>query len=478
MGDRFVLRHAGRRVVELADVLRHERFVAAGHADGVLVVAADGDDRRAGGGEPDGARCVAARAANELERAASSAALRLRAEHAVVAADDDIAIVHDEGVGNAFEPGDRLAVAGDQRLAGRIGAGHHQREGLLRVEPGAARRTPGRLVEEQVLQRRVRQHRAQPGESRRDAAQRVIGRRALAQQHDRPLRRRELRAFGRAHFRPGRHRRGIGDHDRERLLLPVLALAQPRDGVLVARVAGEVKAPQTLDRHDLAARKPAYRRGHRIDAVCLSPRGIEQREPRTADGARVGFRMEAPVNRGAVFGKTLRALREGRHAGERAVVRKAAGDRVARSAVGAVDECVAIPAVGRIEQLAEAVVAHGAVGADRRAREAAAAVEDRKAVGTGHRGTRADVDAVDARQRRRFVAHAPREELDHRRVPLHFDGDAAGIVAHPARERHFRREPVDERAKAHTLHDAAHLDALAHRRTGEGDRSVHSVNRP
>ena len=144
VGDRLVLRHAGRRVVELADVLRHERFVAARDADGVLVVAADGDDRRAGGGEPDRARCVAAGAADELE----CAAVRPRAQHAVVAADHDIAIVHDEGVGNAFEPGDRFAVAGDQRLAGRIGAGHHQREGLLRVEPGAARGLPRRLVEE------------------------------------------------------------------------------------------------------------------------------------------------------------------------------------------------------------------------------------------------------------------------------------------------------------------------------------------
>ena len=69
VGDRFVQCHAGRRVVELADVLRHERLVAAGHADRVLVVAADGDDRRAGARQPYGARGVAARAANELERA-------------------------------------------------------------------------------------------------------------------------------------------------------------------------------------------------------------------------------------------------------------------------------------------------------------------------------------------------------------------------------------------------------------------------
>ena len=46
MLDRVDERRAGRRIVEIADVLRDERFVTAGSADGILEVSAERDDRR------------------------------------------------------------------------------------------------------------------------------------------------------------------------------------------------------------------------------------------------------------------------------------------------------------------------------------------------------------------------------------------------------------------------------------------------
>ena len=55
-----------------------------------------------GGREPDRARRVAACAADELNARAAGA----RAHHAVVAADDDVAVVDEEGVGDAGEPCD------------------------------------------------------------------------------------------------------------------------------------------------------------------------------------------------------------------------------------------------------------------------------------------------------------------------------------------------------------------------------------
>ncbi len=215
-------RSARRRVVEVADVLRDERLVAAGHADGVLEVAADRDDGRPRALEPDRAGRVAAGAADELPT------IGCRAHDAVVAADDDVAVVHEIRIGDSSETRERLVVAGDQRLAARVRTRHHERE-LLRIgEPRRAGGPAGRLVEQQVLQRRVREHRAEPRESRRDAGQLVVGAVALAQQHDRPLRAFEQRALRRRNVRPARHRCRSGDHHGERLFLARLALAQPR----------------------------------------------------------------------------------------------------------------------------------------------------------------------------------------------------------------------------------------------------------
>ena len=53
---------------------------------------------------------------------------------------------------------------------------------------------------------------------------------------------------------------------------------------------------------------------------------------------------------------------EARHRGLRAVVGNAARDGEARAAVGAVEEGIAVAAVARIEQLAQAVRAGGCVG--------------------------------------------------------------------------------------------------------------------
>ena len=133
--DRVDQRRAGRRVVEIADVLRHERLVAAGHAHGVLEMAAQRDDGRPGSGELDRPRRVAPRPANELESRAR--AVGNGAQHAVVAACDDDAVVHEQGIGDAGKPPDGLMVAGDQRLASGIRARHHQNHRVRRSEPCA-----------------------------------------------------------------------------------------------------------------------------------------------------------------------------------------------------------------------------------------------------------------------------------------------------------------------------------------------------
>ena len=85
-----------------------------------------------------------------------------------------------------------------------------------------------------------------------------------------------------------------GGHHRERLLLAVLARAQPRDGLLVRRVAGEVVAAESLDGDDRAlagARRPPPRAAStaaaRRPGSTSARRGSGGRpDPRTRAGSR------------------------------------------------------------------------------------------------------------------------------------------------------------------------------------------------
>ena len=228
MLDRVDERRTRRRIVELADVRRNERFVAAGRADGVLEISAEGDHRGPRSRQLDDARRVAARAAHELE--AARCAIRARAQHAVVAARDDCAVVDEQRVGDAGEPPERFAVVDDQRFAARVGARHHQHELLRRLEPCRTRGPTRRLVEEQVLQRRVRQHRSEPREPGGNTGECRVGESALAQQHDRALYRVEQRMLAGVRDGQRRQRGGVGRPSRQTASprVPCVPAAGPR----------------------------------------------------------------------------------------------------------------------------------------------------------------------------------------------------------------------------------------------------------
>ncbi len=101
VGGRAFQRHAGGRIVEVADVLRDEGLVVAGDADRVLEIAAQRQYRRSGARQPDRPRRVSASAAHELEPRPRRIRIVERAHDAVVAADDDVAVVDEEGIGDA-----------------------------------------------------------------------------------------------------------------------------------------------------------------------------------------------------------------------------------------------------------------------------------------------------------------------------------------------------------------------------------------
>ncbi len=93
-------------------------------------------------------------------------------------------------------------------------------------------------------------------------------------------------------------------------------------------------------------------------------RAIRRLQPNTrpANPARIRLRVKAPIQRIVVFRLARRAHGELRHRGLRPVIGNPPRNREARPAIGAVQKRIAIPAVRRIEQLAQAIRAGRRVG--------------------------------------------------------------------------------------------------------------------
>jgi hypothetical protein len=129
-----------------------------------------------------------------------------------------------------------LGVGGRHRLLREVARGHHQ----WAVEP----------PEQQVVEWRIREQ---------NADQRIAGGdlggeggvRKAVEEDDWTFDRGEQVLLGRREASQALHRREVANHDRERLLVPVLPLPQAADRAAGAGVAGELVASQSFDRHDL-----------------------------------------------------------------------------------------------------------------------------------------------------------------------------------------------------------------------------------
>ena len=200
------------------------------------------------------------------------------------------------------------------------------------------------------------------------------------------------------------------------------------------------------------------------------PRQARPSSPRTAAApgtAKPGAARRPgrrPARRGSA-GRADRRTRPGsartaemRHAGVRAVVGQRRDDRVARAALRAVDEGIAMSPVRRVRQFRARSrrrrrnPAAPTPAARRRrstarcepARDRCRASAAERIAGRASGGARVDDLARESRRR------SPR--------PAHHDLDVAAQVLHVTVEPEFVREPVDERAKADPLHPAGHHD--------------------
>jgi hypothetical protein len=151
------------------------------------------------------------------------------------------------------------------------------------------------------------------------------------------------------------------------------------------------------------------------------PAFIVQTQTRAARRAGIGLGMETARGGVVVFGPACQALHELCHAGVGAVIGESGGDRVARATVDAVDEGVAVAAVGGIEQFRQAVRADRRVGRDAGLYLARLARRDAEAAQAGGRSRQVARDFFHARQCGRFALQAF-DQAHHLRM-LAFDSD-------------------------------------------------------
>ena len=221
------------RVLQVADVVGHERMVTLSQAERVLQLGTAGQHRpRERLPHSERLRHIPPRAPEH--RLATGG----RADDRVVGANVDGPVMHQEGVGDPSQPVEGIGVAVGDRLIGHVPARHHQ--------------WPGGGGKQQMVQRRVREQQPEVPVARRDRrGDELIGGGQSRQQNDRPA-----GAGQRLRCEPvnvAQHpRRGkVGDHHGKRLVLAMLARAQGGGGGLVPGINDQVVAPEALEREHL-----------------------------------------------------------------------------------------------------------------------------------------------------------------------------------------------------------------------------------
>ena len=330
------------------------------------------------------------------------------------------------------------------------------------------------------MQGRVRQQHAEPGIPGRDERRdRCLA--PSSRDDDRPLGRREEVLFRLVEVGQGDGRFEVAHHDGERLLEAALSRAQPLDSGVGSCVAGQVVPADPLDRDDLAAAEGRLRGSEgRIGALHRAAVAVLEPEAWPTVGAGHRLRVEAAVRRVVVLRGAGVTQGERLHGRVRAVVGEADRDGETRTAVRAIDERVARPAVGGVEELVETVGAGRDVRRHERPDSALiVALDDGKTRLAG----RCEVLALDRGDAGRpgRTGHQPGHELVCRRaVALDFDEHALGVVADVAGQAELGGEPVDVRPEPDPLDQPGHAETEAnHRpRRGQAGHAGEPLRRP
>jgi hypothetical protein len=269
IADRVVEGAAALRLLEVADVLPGEGLPVHDQRDRVLQIAAHREHRPFDGDLGNRLRRIAACPAQQHHATAGDA------RHRVVHATGDGTPSDEERVGHTAQSRPCVVVFVRDRLARSVRARHHEHVG-----------SAGR--EEQVMHRRVGKHHPELVALGRHAGMAVGV--AARREHDRPCHRGQERlgVRGQVHELPC-HVEGAG-HQRERLLLAVLALAKGEDGAGAGGIARQVIAAQSLDSDDVARRQKLRGIHH---GTVAAPLPVERghRQPIAGAAARTCHRL-------------------------------------------------------------------------------------------------------------------------------------------------------------------------------------------
>ncbi len=346
---------------------------------------------------------------------------------------------------SAMSPSRRIAsrVVEGNRLVRKISRRHHQW-------------TPG-VGQQQVVQRRIRQHQADVLIVRRNADGETR-RRTPRDEDDRSLARRQQAALGIAEHGNRLRLRHGRDHHRKGFLITTLSRPQARHRLVRSCVTRQVETPDALERDDEPAPQVlcGARDGvlHREEIAVRPVRG----QLRAARRAGHRLRVEPPIRDVLVFTAAVLAHLERRHRRRRPVVRDVGRNRQAGPAVGAVRERIPEPAIGRIEDFRDARVAGGQVGRNRDP-----AVWGSLAVDDDERGRPfgldgRDMKVADAGGGWRGDVQRRLEAIERLMVPERIDSHASRIVEDPASDPSINRGAVDPGTEADPLDDSANPD--------------------
>ena len=194
-----------------------------------------------------------------------------------------------------------------------------------------------------------------------------------------------------------------------------------------------------------SARGGALDRIRRRNIVAVA---ADQRQAGTALRARIRLRVKTPVRRIVVLAPARLAHRERRHRRRGPVVGHVARDGEPRPAVGAVGERVAIAAVGRVEDFADAFRAGREIRRNRHAQVGAtrARHDGERVQSLGCDGAGAHIQ--DLRRRRRLVDQPIGEIIERALRPERIDDHAGGVVADAAGHALFRSAACRSRAES------------------------------
>jgi hypothetical protein len=169
--------------------------------------------------------------------------------------------------------------------------------------------------------------------------------------------------------------------------------------------------------------------------------------------------MKAPISGSIVLLGACGTLEKSPHAGALPVVRQRLDHCEAGTTVGAGQERIAIPPIGRVEELGLASWTDRGIGGDRLAAVGLVrAPHDREAIEAAGDGS-LGCHSLDSGEWGCLLPQLSQEVLELGSIPLNLDLDLAGGVAHPTGQPMPERQPVNERAEADSLDHPGHLEA-------------------